>query len=120
LKDRDNTSKLVYSTELGLICPSCKKQSNTCTCRKKNNPAKADGNVRVERSTKGRKGKGVCLIKGIPLEGPQLKALAKQLKQLCGTGGTIKNSVIEIQGDHRNMLVEELNKLGYKAKKAGG
>lgn len=87
--------------------------------KEKNNPAKADGNVRVERSTKGRKGKGVCLIKGIPLEGAQLKELAKQLKQLCGTGGTIKNSVIEIQGDHEDMLIEELNKLGYNAKKAG-
>ena len=120
MKNRDNNSKLVYSTELDRICPSCKKQSDTCTSREKSSPAKADGTVRVERSTKGRKGKGVCLIKGIPLEGAQLKALAKQLKQVCGTGGTIKNSVIEIQGDHRDMLVEELNKLGYKAKKAGG
>ena len=121
LKDKDNNSTLVYSTGLGRMCPSCGKQSDTCTCKKeKNNPAKADGNVRVERSTKGRKGKGVCLIKGIPFEDAQLNALAKQLKQLCGTGGTIKNSVIEIQGDHREMLVKELNKLGYNAKKAGG
>ena len=103
------------------MCPSCGKQSDKCKCKKKkNNPTKGDGKVRVERSTKGRKGKGVSLISGIPLEGAQLKELAKKLKQKCGTGGTIKNGVIEIQGDHRDMLVEELNKLGYKAKKAGG
>ena len=121
MKDRDNNSRLVYSTGFGRICPSCGKQSDKCKCnKKKNSPTKGDGKVRVERSTKGRKGKGVSLIRGVPLEGVRLKELAKKLKQKCGTGGTIKNSVIEIQGDHRDILVEELNKLGYKAKKAGG
>jgi len=74
----------------------------------------------VERSTKGRKGKGVTLITGLPLEGQSLKELAKRLKQKCGTGGAIKNGVIEIQGDHRDLLTEHLNSLGYKAIKAGG
>jgi translation initiation factor 1 len=121
LKDRDNNSRLVYSTDFGRICPSCGKQSDKCKCKKKkNNPTTEDGKVRVERSIKGRKGKGVSLIIGVPLEGGRLKELAKELKQKCGTGGTIKNSIIEIQGDHRDILVEELNKLGYKAKKAGG
>ncbi len=120
MKDRDNNSRLVYSTWFGRMCPSCGEQSDKCQCKnKKNNPAKGDGEVSVEMSTKGRKGKGVSLISGIPLEGVQLKELAKELKQKCGTGGTIKNSVIEIQGDHRDVLVEELNKLGYKTKKAG-
>ena len=121
MNDRDNNSRLVYSTGFGRMCPSCGEQSDKCQCKKKiNNPGNGDGKVRVERSTCGRKGKGVSLISGIPLEGKQLKELAKELKQRCGTGGTIKNGVIEIQGDHRDVLVEELNKLGYKAKKVGG
>jgi translation initiation factor 1 len=121
LKDRYNNSRLVYSTGFGRMCPSCGEQSDKCQCKKKkDNPAKGDGKVCVERSTKGRKGKDVSLITGIPLEGPRLKELTKKLKQKCGTGGAIKNGVIEIQGDHRDVLVEELNRLGYKAKKAGG
>ncbi len=95
-------------------------QSAKCECKNKNkNIPNTDGKIRVERSTKGRKGKGVSLIKGLPLESGPLKELAKKLKQKCGTGGTIKEGVVEIQGDHRDFLVEELNKLGYKAKKAG-
>jgi translation initiation factor 1 len=74
----------------------------------------------VERSVKGRKGKGVTLITGLPLEGPSLKELAKKLKQKCGTGGTVKKGVIEIQGDHRDFLTDHLKTLGYKAVKAGG
>lgn len=74
----------------------------------------------MERSTKGRKGKGVTLINGLPLEGTPLKEFAKKLKQKCGTGGTVKNGVIEIQGDHRDLLVDHLNMLGYKAVKARG
>ncbi len=121
MKDSDNNSGLVYSTGFGRMCPSCGKQSDKCQCKKeKNNPARGDGEVRVERSVKGRKGKCVSLIRGLSLEGIQLKELAKKLKQKCGSGGTIKSSVIEIQGDHRDILIEELNKLGYKAKKAGG
>lgn len=122
LKNRDSNSKLVYSTELGRICPSCKKQSAECTCKKNNTHTipKSDGKIRVERSTKGRKGKGVTLISGLPLEDASLKEFAKKLKQKCGTGGTVKNGVIEIQGDHRDFLVEHLNTVGYKAVKAGG
>jgi len=112
LKDKDSNSKLVYSTESGRICPSCKKYTRTIP--------KGDGKIRVERSTKGRKGKGVSLISDLPLEGSSLKELAKKLKQKCGTGGTVKNGVIEIQGDHRDLLVEYLKTLGYKAVKAGG
>ena len=113
LKNRDSNSKLVYSTELGRICPSCKKKNIQII-------PKGDGKIRVERSTKGRKGKGVSLISGLPLEGTSLKELAKKLKQKCGTGGTVKTGVIEIQGDHRDLLVEHLNTVGYKAVKAGG
>lgn len=105
-----NDHKLVYSTEWEKNPPESKKQD----------PPKGDKNIRVARSTKGRKGKGVSLISGLPLDNVGLKALAKELKQKCGTGGTIKDNVIEIQGDHRELLVNELNRRGYKAKKAGG
>ena len=121
MKDRDNDSRLVYSTEFGRMHPSRGRQSDNCKCNKgKDNPTNRDGKIHVERSTKGRRGKGVSIIRGIPLEGAHLKALVKSLKQKCGTGGTIKNNVIEIQGDHRDILIKELNKLGYKAIKAGG
>jgi translation initiation factor 1 len=72
------------------------------------------------RETKGRKGKGVTLITGVPLDDEGLKQLAKSLKQKCGSGGSLKDGVIEIQGDHRDALEKELNGLGYKVKRAGG
>lgn len=81
---------------------------------------KGDGIVRVGRETKGRKGAGVTVITGIPSHPEGLEKLAKQFKQLCGSGGTVRNGVIEIQGDHRDQLVEELQKLGYTVKKSGG
>jgi len=120
-KENDSNTRLVYSTELGKTCPFCEKPSAKCKCKKKNNnPGIGDGKIRVQRLTKGRKGKGVSAISGIPLEDTELKALAKKLKIKCGTGGTVKNAVIEIQGDHRDLLIEELNRLGYKAIKSGG
>lgn len=81
---------------------------------------KNDGIVRVGRETKGRKGAGVTVITGIPSHPEGLEKLAKQFKQQCGTGGTVKNGVIEIQGDHRDLLVRELSALGYTVKRAGG
>ena len=72
------------------------------------------------RETKGRKGKGVTLVTGIPLDEAGLKQLAKSLKQKCGSGGSVKNGVIEIQGDQRALLEKELGGLGYKVKRAGG
>jgi translation initiation factor 1 len=74
----------------------------------------------VQRETKGRKGKGVTLVQGIPLEDEALKNLARKLKSKCGSGGTVKDGVIEIQGDHRDRLVEVLQKEGYTVKRAGG
>lgn len=81
---------------------------------------KSDGIVRISRETKGRKGKGVTLITGLPLADAELLDLTRSLKQLCGTGGTLKDGVVEIQGDHRTRLLEHLQKLGYKPKLAGG
>jgi len=114
-------SEIIYSTEHGRICPGCGRAKNECVCeQKKKKKVKGDGRIRVSRETKGRKGKGVSLITGLPLGEDELKSLAKELKQRCGTGGTIKDGTIEIQGDHRDTLVEELMKRGYAAKKAGG
>ncbi len=88
--------------------------------KKKAPPQKNDGVVRVGRETKGRKGAGVTVITGIPSHPEGLEKLAKQFKQQCGTGGTVKNGVIEIQGDHRDLLVKELSARGYTVKRAGG
>lgn len=101
------------------MCPECSHPLDSCICNEPEVPA-GDGIIRVSRETSGRKGKGVTIVKGIPLVGNDLKALAKKLKQKCGVGGTVKDGVIEIQGDHRDLLVEELKKQGYQAKKAGG
>ncbi len=81
---------------------------------------KGDGIVRVGRETKGRKGKGMTVITGIPLHPDGLRDLAKKLKQKCGTGGTVKDGKIEIQGDQRDLLVAELQSMGYTVKRSGG
>jgi translation initiation factor 1 len=115
-----NNSKPVYSCETGRLCPACGKALKQCICKQTTASPKGDGIVRIQRETKGRKGKGVTLITGIPLADAELKKLAKTLKQKCGTGGTIKNGVIEIQGDHRDLLLAELQQKGWTVKKAGG
>lgn len=120
MQRNDNNSRLVNSSEQGRICPKCNQPVDKCRCKQQQAVAKSDGIVRIQRETKGRKGKGVTLISGIPLAGDELKKLAKTLKQKCGTGGTIKAGVIEIQGDHRDLLLVELQKLGWQVKKAGG
>jgi translation initiation factor 1 len=76
--------------------------------------------VRVGRETSGRSGKAVSVVTGLPLSAQELEALATQLKKLCGAGGAVKDGNIEIQGDHRDRLVQELVKLGYAAKRSGG
>lgn len=105
-------SKLVYSTESGRVRPENKNKQQTSPLQ--------DGIVRLMRQTKGRRGKGVTLITGLPLAGKELKNLAKSLKQKCGCGGAVKNGIVEIQGDHRDSLEKELAALGYKVKRAGG
>ena len=114
-------SSLVYSSESGRICPKCTKPVDTCNCRKQTTAVPVrDGVVRVGRETKGRKGKGVTLINGVPLPASELKKLAKELKQKCGTGGTLKDGVIEIQGDHRDALIDLLKAKGWTVKRSGG
>ena len=114
-----SNSRLVYSTSQGSLCPDCGAPKHDGRCNNLATPS-TDGKVRIQRQTKGRKGKGVTCISGLPLNEVQLKELAKQLKKKCGSGGTVKDHIIEIQGDYKERLQEELTKLGYKAVIAGG
>ena len=91
-----------------------------CLCRQGELKGPGDGIVRISRQTKGRKGKGVSLVSGLPLDREKLKQLSQELKKKCGSGGAVKNGIIEIQGDHRDFLVKELTKRGYAVKRAGG
>jgi translation initiation factor 1 len=97
------------------MCPGCGKPIAACVCHQVKVPA-GDGMVRVRLDTKGRKGKGVTLITGVPLGPIELTELGKKLKQRCGAGGTVKDGVIEIQGDHCDLLIEELGKQGWSVK----
>ena len=110
--------QVVYSTEQGRICRGCRNPVNQCTCRKQS--PSGDGNVRVSRETKGRKGKGVTLIKGLDMDAAALALMSKKLKVMCGSGGTVKERVIEIQGDHIERILDYLKKQGVRAKRAGG
>lgn len=112
-------SRLVYSTEIGKTCPECEKAIESCICHEQEMP-EGDGIVRISLDTKGRKGKGVTLIKGLLLKPDDLKKLAKELKQKCGVGGSVKDTTIEIQGDHRELLITLLKAKSYTVKKAGG
>lgn len=111
---------IVYSTEHGRMCPVCGKPVGKCLCHQKKQIPQGDGIVRVGKETKGRKGKGVTVITGVPLDETKLEELGKQLRARCGAGGAVKDGVIEIQGDHGDLLVEELRKRGWTVKRAGG
>jgi translation initiation factor 1 len=111
---------VVYSTEHGRMCPACGKPVGECVCRQEKTISAGDGIVRLSRETKGRKGKGVTLITGVGLDKQGLQKLAADLKRRCGAGGTVKGDTIEIQGDHRDLLLEELSKRGCTVKRAGG
>ncbi|PWB30622.1 stress response translation initiation inhibitor YciH [Pseudomonas sp. SDI] len=110
---------LVYSTDTGRHCPDCNKPVDACICKQTVIP-EGDGIARVRRESKGRGGKTVTTVSGVPLPLEQLKDLAATLKKRCGTGGALKDGVIEIQGDHVELLLGELSKQGFKAKKSGG
>ena len=102
------------------MCPACKRPAAQCTCLSKSPALVGDGDVRVSCETKGRKGKGVTLIRGLALDSAALKKLAKQLKQKCGSGGTVKQGVIEVQGDHRDVVIDDLKGRGFSVKCSGG
>ena len=112
--------RLVYSTREGRICPGCGKPVAACACSRRAATPPGDGIVRVRRETKGRGGKTVTVVTGLSLDDGGLAALGTELKRRCGTGGTVKEGDILIQGDHVDLLVAELEKRGYRVKRAGG
>jgi translation initiation factor 1 len=117
------TGGLVYSTDAGRMCPACRQPVAQCTCRAQAAPAalaRGDGTVRVSREKQGRGGKVVTVVRGVALDAAALAALGKQLKALCGTGGTVKDGVIEVQGDHCDRVIAHLLAAGHKVKRAGG
>ena len=113
-------SRLVYSTDFGRACEKCGKPIAQCACRKQAARAPLDGVVRVRREVKGRKGKTVTTLSGVPLDEEGLRELASELKRQCGTGGSVKDGVIVIQGDHCDVLLAFLQKRGYVVKRSGG
>jgi translation initiation factor 1 len=112
--------RIVYSTGIGTLCPNCRRAVRECVCPKGAPGAAVIKGIRVGREVKGRAGKGVTTVVGLPLSAADLEALAGKLKKRCGSGGTVREGVIEIQGEHRDTVVAELAKLGWPAKKAGG
>lgn len=116
-RDRSVT---VYSTESGRICPKCGQPVAECRCGKSSQPPKGDGIVRVGMESKGRKGKEVTVITGLGLPEAGMKDLLTEIKKKCGSGGTLKDYVIEIQGDHRDKIVTLLREKKFTVRKSGG
>ena len=111
---------LVYSTDSGRMCPACRKPIAQCICRQSRPTGATDGIVRVLCETKGRGGKSVTVIRGLALDAAALTLLAKQLKAACGSGGTVKDGVVEVQGEHLATVMALLQKQGWMVKQAGG
>ena len=115
---------LVYSTDGGgRMCPSCRRPVAACVCSFQSvatPPSQGDGIVRVGREIKGRAGKGVTVVRGLPIDAAALATLAKQLKAACGAGGTVKDSAIEIQGEQREAVAAWLRKQGWTVRIGGG
>ncbi len=112
-------SSPVYSTDKGKLCPGCAEKLSLCRCSQQKVPA-TDGIVRLQRQVKGRNGKPVVLITGLPLESAELKILARKLKSRCAVGGSIDAGTIIIQGDKRDLIKRELEAIGYRVKLSGG
>jgi translation initiation factor 1 len=117
-------SRLVYSTESGAVCPKCSRSKTACTCKQAKRQSAhhppGDGVIRIQRETKGRKGKAVTAVYGCQDTDADLKKIASQLKNRCGSGGTVKDGVILIQGDHRTTVKSTLTQLGFVVKLSGG
>ena len=115
-----SNSRPVYSSEHGKLCAGCSKPLKGCICKSKQQERSGDGIARVRREVKGRRGKGVTTISGLPLNDAELKELGSELRRHFSTGGALKSGVIEIQGDHCEAVMAELKRRGFKAKRAGG
>jgi len=111
---------LVYSTEGGRMCPACRQPLAECRCNREAPRPAGDGVVRVSRETQGRKGKGVTVVRGLPLDDAALADLGRRLKAACGSGGTVKDGIIEVQGEHRDRIVAFLQQQGLTVKRSGG
>jgi translation initiation factor 1 len=120
LRKPSSSDGLVYSTEHGRMCPICRRPLAQCTCRKAAAPPAGDGIVRVQRETKGRGGKAVTVVRGVPVDAAGLLKLGQELKAACGSGGTVKDGNIEVQGEHVDRLVALLQQRGFQVKRAGG
>lgn len=120
MKAQTSHGGLVYSTDSGRMCPVCRRAVSQCSCSQAPARPVGDGIVRVSRESKGRSGKVVTLVKGLALDDAALTAVAKQLKSACGSGGSVKDGVIEVQGDHVERLMGMLQAQGHRAKRAGG
>ena len=119
-RPKKNNGGLVYSTEQGRLCPVCGQPLARCTCKKNRPQPSGDGIVRIRREVKGRGGKTVTTITGIPLSGEALNTLARELKQRCGSGGSVKEGTIIIQGDKREEVRLLLEQKGFTVRLAGG
>jgi len=129
---RPGDRPVVYDSDLGILCPVCGKPSKGCRCQRRpasvptnqppqqRQPDKADGILRVSRDRGHRRGKTVTIITGVSGGPGVIDELAGSLKRLCGSGGTVKDGVIEVQGDHREQVLAKLLVMGFKAKLAGG
>ena len=115
---KSKSGGLVYSTTSGRMCPACRQPISHCTCKVRVLPA-ADGVVRVSLQTKGRGGKSVTLVKGLPIDAAALAVLGKQLRAACGSGGTVKDGVVEVQGDHVVTIMATLQSQNYNVKRSG-
>ena len=113
-------SRPVYSSGAGRLCPECGRPTAACACPRKPSAPAGDGIARVRLEVKGRRGKSVTTVTGVPLDQEGLRDLAAGLKRRCGAGGSLKDGVIEVQGDHRDTVMEELQRRGLRAKRAGG
>jgi len=120
MKSKSSSGGLVYSTEAGRMCPACRQPIAQCACAKRLPAPAGDGVVRVARETKGRGGKAVTVVKGVAMAPEALQALGKQLRTACGSGGTVKDGVIEVQGDHVERIMASLQAQGHQVKRAGG
>jgi translation initiation factor 1 len=119
VKGLDSLGGLVFSTEAGRMCPDCRQPVSGCTCGAPA-PVTGDGIARVRRETKGRGGKTVTTVTGLALPPDELKVLAKRMKARCGCGGSLKDGVIEIQGDQVDLICQWLGAEGFTARRAGG
>lgn len=117
---RNSGGGLVYSTDGGRMCPACRRPVAQCACRQAQAAPVSDGIVRVLRETKGRGGKAVTVVRSVPVDATALVKLGQDLKAACGSGGTVKDGAIEVQGDHVEKIMGLLQARGFKVKRAGG